>query len=188
MPTSLQSGGVIKLSGSGFGSGSATSEVVADYGHGFFYALEHSAWGNSSISVRVPDLGKQLNVKLHVVAGGQSSKPVSVMIKPEITAVLHSESKKHQLKVGDKGEDVFKITNRPATCRSSGELFDHAEISVVRKRFAEAQFVALPAKGCNRCGKIKVRWYNEPTGRLQYRVKIFSRQFEGICQQRVRHH
>jgi len=185
-PSSVPSGGLIKLAGSGFGAALEKSEVVAGYEGGFFYALEHTAWSNSSISVSVPDMGKRLKVKLYVVAGGQSSKPVSVTIKPEITGVLHGEIKKHQLSVGDKGEDLFKITNRPATCRNSGELFDHAKISVVRKRFAEAQFVALPAKGCSRCSKIKVRWYNEPTGRLQYRLKIFKRQIEGICQQRVR--
>jgi len=186
-PTSLQAGGVIKLTGSGFGSASNTSEVVADYGYGFFYALEHTAWSDASISVRIPDPGKQLNVKLHVVVGRQSSNVISITIKPQITAALHAESKKHQLKVGDKGEDVFKVINRPATCRSSGELFDHAEISFVRKRFAEAQFVALPAKGCSRCGNIKVRWYNEPTGQLAYRVNIFQRRIEGACQPRVRH-
>jgi len=185
-PRAVQAGDVIKLTGSGFGPASATSEVVADYGHGFFYALEHAAWSNSSISVRIPDLGKSLKIRIHIVAGGQSSNAVSVTMKPEITAVLYAKSKIHRLKVGDKGEDVFRVENASAQCGRAGELFDHAEIVFNQKRFSEAQFVALPAKGCSRCGKIRVRWYNEPTGLLQYRLKVFKRRIEGVCRQRVR--
>jgi len=188
IPTSVQSGTAIKLTGSGFGAASSAAKVIADYGRGFLYALEPAGWGNSRISVRVPDLGKSLTVKLYIISGGQRSKPVPVTIKPDIRGRQQDEMRRHQLSVGDKGEDVFSVSNISAMCGKSGTVFDHAEIVFDKKRFSDAQFVSLPKKGCKRCGNIRVRWYNEPTGQLAYRVNIFQRHIEGICQSRIRHH
>lgn len=186
VPALLPAGAEISLTGSGFGAASAASEVVADYGHGFFYTLKYSDWNDRTIRLRIPDLGKSLTPQLRVVKGRQYSNSVRVTIRPDIRSGGHGESRAHQLGIGDKGEDIFKVINHPPTCGNVGQRFDHAEIIYDKKRFAEAQFVALPARGCSRCGAIKVHWYNEPTGSLQYRMKIFRRQIEGVCRQMVR--
>ncbi len=187
-PSHVVAGSELSLNGSGFGAVPGMSEVVADYGSGLFYVLKHTFWSDKRIRVKVPDLGRHLHIKLRVRSAHQSSKAVSIIIKPDIKPQQQGSIRKaHALSVGDKGEDVFKISNSPALCGKQGTLFDHAEIKFDKKRFADAQFVSLPKKGCSRCGNIRVRWYNEPTGKLAYRVNIFQRRIEGVCSQRIRH-
>lgn len=188
-PSRVMAGSEISLSGPNFGAVLGSSKVIADYGHGFFYVLKHTSWSNHTITLKVPDLGKSLRVKLRIQSANQRSNSVTITIKPDIRKSQQKEIKKvHVLNVGDKGEDIFKVVNKSGSCGKAGELFDHAEIRFVKKRFSEAQFVSLPAKGCTRCGDIRVRWYNEPTGKLEYRMSIFQRRIEGVCEQRVWHH
>jgi len=187
IPMQSTSGSVVRLNGAGFGVASISSEVIADYGNGFLYALKHTLWSDSAIQLKIADLGKNLSVKLHIKVGSTRSNIVSITLKPDIRGRADDSSKrKHALKVGDKGEDGFNVTNQPAACNKAGELFDHALIRFDKQRFAEAQFVALPIKGCFRCRDIKVRWYNEPTGRLEYTLVIFRRQISGSCRQWIR--
>jgi len=188
-PVHVMAGSEISLSSPNFGTVPGSSKVIADYGNGFFYVLKHTSWSNHTITLKVPDLGKSLRVKLRIQSADQRSNSVTITMKPDIRKSQQKPIKKtHTLDVGDKGEDIFKVSNKFASCGKVGTLFDHAEITFVKKRFSEAQFVSLPAKGCARCGDIRARWYNEPTGKLEYRVSIFQRWVEGVCRQRVWHH
>lgn len=188
-PSRVVAGSEVSLNGNGFGAVPGASEVVADYGSGLSYVLKLTSWSDQRIRVKVPDLGRHLHINLRVRSAHQSSNAVSIAIKPDIKPQQQGSIRKiHALSVGDKGEDVFKVSNSPTLCGKQGTLFDHAEIKFDKKRFADAQFVSLPKKGCSRCGNIRVRWYNEPTGKLAYRVNIFQRHIEGVCTQRIRHH
>jgi len=187
-PYNMVAGSEVSIAGSGFGAIQGSSEVVADYGKGLLYVLKPVEWHDRRIKLKVPDLGRNLRLKLRVYSKHQYSNAVFITIKPDIKPSRQSNLQKtHMLSVGDKGEDIFRISNSPAVCGKVGTVFDHAEIKFNQKRFADAQFIALPKKGCSRCGDIHVRWYNEPTGKLAYRVNIFQRRIEGVCPQRIRH-
>jgi len=184
----LLAGSVVHLSGTGFGNSSGASEVIADYGRGFRYALAPVSWNDRSIKVKIPDFGKGLKIRLQIKVNQVTSNPVGVTLVPIIKSAPQVQSNRaHTLSVGDKGEDQFTLVNQSAACNRTGELYHHAQIQFVKKRFADAQFVSLPAQNCSRCRDIRVRWYNEPTGLLYYRLLLFKRRIQGICPQRIRH-
>lgn len=85
-----------------------------------------------------------------------------------------------KLNVGNKGEELIDVSQQ-ATCGQAAWVYDHAELVIDRKRFGNAQFVALPQTGCLVCEPIKVRWYHEPTGYLTFSVNIFRRQVTRQC-------
>ncbi len=184
-PRIVDAGGQVILKTSDAGAASAAMRVVADYGDNFYYALNILQQTRNSLTVRVPDLGKHLKIKLFVESGSQKSNPVFIKLKPVIEARRNPAAKSHRLLVGDKGEDRYPVKNIPASCGKKGEAFDHASIHFLKKRFAEAQFITLPDKNCRRCKDIRVRWYNEPTGELVYQLQIFRRVIEGLCRKNV---
>ncbi len=89
--------------------------------------------------------------------------------------------REHALNVGDKGEDRFDLSVAPPACGETVLAYDHADIEFLRKRFADARIVRVPSKACLRCSPLVVRWYNEPTGYLKYRLRIHLRPVEGRC-------
>jgi len=184
-PASVQAGKEIVISGSGFGSQGKGSELIASYGDGFFYALKPIFWSASVITVVVPDLGKSLKPGLQVkTAAGESCEHV-LNLMPHLL-VEQSPVYEHRLKVGEKGEDSFPLQYKHPACGQTGMLFSQARVYVSKRRFADAQMVAVPEPYCRSCKPLKVRWYNEPTGFIQYHIGIKKRVIEGICPNQIR--
>lgn len=71
------------------------------------------------------------------------------------------------LKVGAKGEDVIDVSS------TGGCVFHHAELVWLERRFADAQFVQIPQRGCWECEPLIVRWYHEPTGKAHFQVRVY---------------
>jgi len=183
-PDTIIAGQSILISGSGFSS-NKNIEVIADYGHGFKYKLEITKYSANNIQTRIPDLGKNLNINVFIKKDNVSSNKKNIIIKP-ISTQINKKTIKHTLMIGDKGEDIFKINNKPASCHQAGEIFNNANINFIQKQFSEAQFISLPKKLCSKCKEIKILWYNEPTGQLRYQLQIIKRKISGICQQYIR--
>jgi len=184
-PASVEAGKEVVIFGSGFASQGKDSEVVASYGGGFAYVLKALFWSANAITVVVPDLGKSLAPVLQVKTATGLSNVRSVQLKSRLL-VEKSPVYDHRLQVGEKGEDLFLIKNTVPDCGQTGVLFSRASIKVTKRRFADAQLVAVPESNCLTCKPIKVHWYNEPTGFIQYHIEIKKRLIEGICHDRKR--
>lgn len=88
------------------------------------------------------------------------------------------------LLVGNKGEEVLDVSVSGKACGARW-LFDHAVISVVSERFGAAQFVSLPEPGCTQCQPLRVRWFHEPTGNLDFEVHVYRRHVFKSCSEAV---
>jgi len=187
-PASVAAGKAVVISGSGFGAPRKSATVVADYGNGFFYLLKPSSWSARTIVVEVPDLGKGLQPVLQVNAESGSSNLRVLHLLPRMV-IEKSPVYEHRLKVGEKGEDVFEMKRSALGCGQSGAMFIEAGVHVDERRFADAQLIAAPESHCRSCEPFTVRWYNEPTGFIQYHIEVKKRLIEGICPaQRLRIH
>ncbi len=82
--------------------------------------------------------------------------------------------------VGNKGEEHIDVS-MPAECGNEQWVFDHAEIAVRRNRYGGAQITQLPARGCQRCEPIVVRWFHEPTGFIAFDVNVYRRRERTEC-------
>ena len=103
-------------------------------------------------------------------------------VTPGMVPDLLFFERKHDLKVGDRGEDIFDVrTSRPA-CGETVLAFDHARIIYKHQRFGEAEIVRSPPAGCTAsCSPLVVRWYHEPTGSLIYQVHVYRKRIAGKC-------
>jgi hypothetical protein len=101
----------------------------------------------------------------------------------------HSPFFRHQstLLVGDKGEQVLDVSAFDASCGTTVWAFDHAELLVHDARFAHAQLVQIPDAGCVTCRPLVVRWFHEPTGRLDFSIEVFRRPILLQCGDRDPH-
>ncbi|NJN46541.1 MAG: hypothetical protein HC808_08740 [Candidatus Competibacteraceae bacterium] len=194
------SGGDITITGSGFGKSCKQCEVIADYGGGFKYALPSKSWTDTRVVAQIADLNKSLNVGISIKAHAGNSNTVKHRLKRQIEPArehrrpLPAKAKSdvllfdHQssLAVGDKGERTLDVSGSPPACNQSGQVFDHAQLVYGKRRFGEAQIVAAPPSGCDRCSPLRVRWYHEPTGRLHFQVHVYRRIVEGVCKDRIR--
>lgn len=84
------------------------------------------------------------------------------------------------LLVGDKGEQRLDV-RVPADQCGTVWAFDHAVLTVLDSRFADAQLVEIPEAGCTECRPLIVRWYHEPTGRIHFKVDVYRRRAEKLC-------
>ncbi len=187
------------ISGNGFGSRCPQCEVVVDYGKGFKYSTPIKSWSDKNIKIIINDLNKGLNVRVYAkTADGESNKvkytikainhPARKLTRPvpsgSVQGLLMFE-KKSKLTVGDKGEESYKVNTPAPTCNNSALIFDRAEL-VQKGRFGEAKIISSPNPECTNCGPLKVRWYHEPTGNLEFQVHVYRREVQGICQDKVR--
>jgi hypothetical protein len=74
----------------------------------------------------------------------------------------------------------------PPSCGQQALVFEQARIVYSQQRFAQAQVVHSPVAGCINCTPLKVRWYNEPTGKLTYQLHVYRRHVSGICPGQIR--
>ena len=190
--------GVTTLAGSGFGESCKGCEVIADYGT-LRYALEVQEWSDRHIRLSVPDLNLRRQVELRVVTpGGRSNGlrlqvPLRLVPAVETTRIkqppprdLLAFYKDSRQKVGAKGVEDFDVSAHAPACGGTALLYDHANIVFGKRRFGDAQIVATPRTGCTSCEPLKVRWYHEPTGYLEFQVQVYRRRVEGICAARKR--
>jgi len=184
-PAFVKAGSVVSIVGSGFGSSLSSSAVIANYGDGFSYALKVEYWSDHLIKISVPDLGKSLNLILRVNTIEGISNPTALHLIANLM-IEHSPAYQHQLKVGDKGEEVLRIRNKKPTCGNAGTMFAEAGVHVIQQRFADARIVAMPKASCIQCQPVTVRWFNEPTGFIQYRIDVTKREIEGVCPDQTR--
>ena len=189
----------ILINGNGFGSKCQQCEVVVDYGKGFKYLASIQSWNDKSIKADIPDLNKGLAVQVSVKTKDAESNKTNYQIKPivlpagNLNRIVPAGSvqnllmfeKKSDLAVGDKGEESYNVNSSLPACNNTGFIFEHAEL-VQKGRFGEARIISTPNSGCTSCSPLKVRWYHEPTGNLDYQVHVFRRQVQGICQDKVR--
>lgn len=194
-------GKIVTLTGHRFGPRCADCEVVADYGE-FKYALPIDSWQAGEIRVALLDLGVGKRASLQIRASSGSSTAVDMplpttLIPPQrvraTTAVDSSAEwqifeRSYDLSIGDKGTDSFDVSQPPAACGETAQVFHSAEVVIGRHtRFGDARKVASPPSGCSHCSPVKVRYYFEPTGKLDYQLHVYRREIDGICLERIRH-
>ena len=183
------------LLGSGFGKACGKCEVIIDYGKGQRYAAKILGWSSTSIKLIVPNVGLGDRVKLQVKTPRGESSAISYKINPMILPkknVNHSvksntlkglevHSFSYDAKLGGKGKDKINVSvNRPK-CGEEVWVFDRGNIVFKSKRFGDAKIQSSPKRGCIKCSPLAVKWYHEPTGRIDYQVHIYKRKIVGLC-------
>ncbi len=184
---SASKGDRIIISGKNFGDKCTRCEVLAKYSKSLTYSLPVERWSRDKITARLPDLNQNnLNVNLRVKTkeGATPRRPFRIRRQEKLLSTI---LRQHMLRVGDKGEDVFKIPGGKLSCNKPTEIFNRSELRILERRFADASIIKRPSPGCEQCSPVVVRWYNEPTGRLKYELRIYTRTVEGICTDRLRH-
>lgn len=183
---SYGSGGNIVIFGKNFGSHCGTCEVLVQYSRSLGYSAPIKSWGKSRIDIELPDLNQnETALLLSIKTPHAQSNKKPFKLKRRYT-VSKREKRSHALNVGDKGEDKFLIESNHPQCGNTTQVFDHAEIQILKQRFSNAQIVQSPAAGCVRCNPVIVRWYNEPTGSITYVFKVIDRTVQGACKNRQR--
>lgn len=174
------------IHGRDFGGPCKICEVLVQYSRSLSYSVPITAWTTSRIDIEIPDLNqeeKKLQLRVRTAQGESRKEPLTLKRQHSI---LKREKRSHALRVGDKGEDVFQIESYHPQCGKSANIFDHAELKMLKQRFADAQIIDTPIGGCRRCKSVTVRWYNEPTGSITYELTIIGRTVQGICKNQVR--
>lgn len=183
---SLVSGNKITITGTGFGEKCADCEVIATYSSRVRYSLLVTMWSDRKIKTsipRLPESSSRVSIQIHTEKGLSNSRVLTMNSRERLVA---TETRSHDLSVGDKGEDKFKLQGKKPACGAKALLFSRADIKFLEKRFSDAKVVASPSPGCITCGPVVVRWYNEPTGKLKYELRLFSQSYDGICPERLR--
>ena len=195
---SIANNNVVKMRGQ-FGEKCSKCYVEAVYSPTFKYRYQPRQWNERNIQFEALDLNEGFSLKLRVVtsAGFSEFKKVALFPiiipsdknkKPVSSTFVDSRTffeRRHDLKVGEKGEDSFEVSSKPAACNTKSNVFDHASIVYRDNRFSNAQIIQLPKNNCIKCKPLKVRWYNEPTGRLIYQLHVFRRQVYGACKNKI---
>lgn len=184
---SASTGDRIVISGKHFGARCPHCEVLARYSRQLTYSLPVERWSPERITARLPDLNQNnlaVNLRVKTRNGSTPQRPFRIRRQEKLQSTL---LRQHMLRVGDKGEDVFKIPGGKLACNKPTALFNRSELRIVERRFADASIIKRPSPGCEQCSPVVVRWYNEPTGRLKYELRIYTRTVEGICTDRLRH-
>lgn len=193
-------GTVATLSGRNFGALCRRCQVVADF-KGHRYALPVRQWDDHKIVVDYFDFGWGLISTIIVLAADGVSESVDVAAEPVLVGAtehgkyLGSEeynglkvyTRKYNDSMGGKGADQFDVSSNLPRCGELGLVFEQAEVVVGRRtRFGEAKIVSAPAASCVKCDPVKIGYYWEPTGRLDYQLQVVRRQVAGVCADRIR--
>lgn len=195
-----QVGETTTLSGRYFGPRCEHCEVVADYGS-FKYALPIERWEADRISVTLPDLGVGKSASLEVRTDAGRSAPVLLTLPKKLIPMqrldkmasadtagdLQYFERSYDLSIGGKGTDSFDVSQPQPTCGETAKVFDSADIVIGRHtRFGDARKVESPQSGCAICSPVKVRYYFEPTGKLEYQLHVYRREISGVCDEQIR--
>jgi hypothetical protein len=193
------SGKELRLQGNDFGAQQCRQcEVIAHFGN-FKYSLDVISWNDKSIKAHLADLGKGTRASIRVVTEAGPAKPVKVRVPEQRLPKrasgkwvkqpnkdLLSHTRRYDSSLGGKGEEKFDVGQPWPACQQSAPVFDSAEIVLGRRtRFGEAQIVRMPEAGCEKC-QVTVRYYWEPTGRLEYQLHVNRKIVEGVCKAQMR--
>jgi hypothetical protein len=172
----------VQINGEGFGSRCNDCQVIIDYGD-LRYRAEVLMWSDRHIRIRVADINRDLKLKLKLIGETAESSWVGLTIKrtrvppkdfEHAVSTAMDGFQTYDLassrSVGARGEQSIDVSAEAPLCGEAGLLFDHARIAFRQRRFGDAQIVAMPAAGCSACAPLLVRWYHEPTGRIDYQV------------------
>lgn len=189
--------GQIEIRGLYFGEMCKSCGVIANYGS-LRYQLEVRSWSDNRLLVRTPDFNRGDSIQLRVHREGQYSAwitaPVIARVIPaeDLTEVVTVPTLglaifdfKSDQRVGAKGDHHYTVSHAPPTCGKPALLFDHARVLFRARRFGDAQIISTPSPGCTQCEPIVVRWYHEPTGRLDYQLQVYHRPVEAPCGNRI---
>lgn len=108
---------------------------------------------------------------------GSAAQEEGGLVADPRTPYFHLESDRA---VGDRGEISLDVSTPGQHC-GRRLVFERAEIEVLRNRFGDVQFVALPQQGCEVCSPLVVRWMHEPTGHLEFNVNVYRRDSATPC-------
>lgn len=189
--------GQIEIHGLYFGEMCNTCGVIANYGS-LLYQLEILHWSDDSLLVSTPDFNQGDSIQLRVYREGQYSTwitaPVIAQVIPaeDLTQVQAKPAQgmaifdfRSDQRVGAKGDHHYTVSHAPPTCGKPALLFDHARVLFRARRFGDAQIISTPSPGCTQCEPIVVRWYHEPTGRLDYQLQVYHRLVQAPCGNRI---
>jgi hypothetical protein len=184
------------LRGEGFGSACSGCEVLVTYTDGFRYSVPVEEWSDRAIRVQVPDLNRDVTLRVAVKAGKAISNALPVQLRPRVLSPAQLKSaapgvaalfeRSSEIKVGNRGEELYTVSVSGPGCGQRAWVFDHARIRHIRQRFGEAQIVSQPQEPCVQCEPVQVRWYHEPTGYLHFQLEVYRREIDGACPARVR--
>lgn len=183
-----------------FGKDCKRCEIVVDYGKGFKYAYRPERWRVDKLVFTAKDLGRATRVKITVTTSSDKTRALAYRLKLKLSpsrmpsrAVATSKidnkfiyAENHQDGFGGKGLDEFNYAQPSSSCGKKSEVFHKAGIVIVKKRFGDARIEKQAVSGCKNCGPIKVRWYHEPTGQINYQLHIQRRIIEVECQKVIR--
>ncbi len=195
----LVRGRLVQLSGS-FGPACPACEVRVVYSNGLTYAYKPLHWHNHRIQFTIEDLGAQANVRVYVMSKDGPGNSLPFTIQPDLEPDrLHGEtnqsgpgdgtkvfSKRHADPFGGSGKDQFNVSSKLAACGKQEKRFHRAELVINNQRFGKARIIQQPTMGCKNCQPIKVEWYHEPTGFIEYQLLVQKRIIDGICPDRIR--
>jgi len=189
--------GQIELHGLYFGEMCESCGVIGNY-DSLLYQHEILHWSDNSLLVRTPDFNLGDSIKLRVHREGRYSGWISA---PVLTRVIPAEDLseivtlppkglaifdfRSDQSVGAKGDHHYAVSHAPPICGEPALLFDHARILFRARRFGDAQIISTPSPGCTQCEPIVVRWYHEPTGRLDYQLQVYHRLVDAPCSSRI---
>lgn len=189
------SGFDVELSGRGFAKPCAKCEVIIDYGRGQRYAAKFTKWSDQKIMASIPDIGLGLKVKIHVKTPKAESNKVGFSIKKlsrpaeKINRFINNKgidglalhNYKYSEKMGGRGEDKINVSSLLPKCGKTGYVFDQAAVVYKQQRFGKVNISKNPKSGCIKCPPLRVQWFHEPTGQLEYQVQVYSREIVGAC-------
>jgi hypothetical protein len=191
---------LVQLSGE-FGPACPTCEVRVKYSGGLTYAYKPVNWRNDSIQFKIEDLGRQADVGIYVLTAEGPSNTRAFTIPPNLqpdslqntaTSLAANEhrntfSYRHDNPYGGKGKDRLNVSSKPAACGQQEKRFHRLELVIAKQRFGDARIAQRPKPNCQHCLPVAVEWYHEPTGEIEYRLRLQYRIVEGICSDRIRH-
>lgn len=178
--------GSIVLKGERFNTQCKQCEVLVKYSRLIEYSVDVKSWNNNKIIASLPDLNQNEDmVKIQIRSGRYRSKSIPHKLR-RVVSLKRKLQRDHSLSVGEKGEDKFEVGTKSPVCGNDTNVFDHANLSIKKKRYADAVLVHSPRSGCTTCDPITVRWFNEPTGKIKYDLLIYERKISGACKNKIR--
>ncbi len=192
-------GNRVELQGD-FGKDCQRCEIIVDYAGKLRYAYRPLQWHQSKMTFSIKDFGISPSVKISVFTStGETRsllyrlklklKPPSFPTKPVTATRIDNKtvfSKKHGDKFGGKGVDQFSFQAPQLSCGKPSEVYHGASVVIKKRRFGDVRIDRQPKSACKRCQPLKVSWYHEPTGYIDYQLHIQRRVVEGSCQKNIR--
>ncbi|PCJ50567.1 MAG: hypothetical protein COA74_01965 [Gammaproteobacteria bacterium] len=175
-----------------FGENCAGCEIRVSYSPHFIYAYKPELWTPNRLVFKLKDFGLSTRVSISVKTATGISAPIrhDIKLKFENNSSkndgLNRISKAHKDPFGGKGIDRFDVSSQKPFCNKQQAVFHSAKLLIKSNRFGDARIEHRPTQGCTSCSKLSIRWFHEPTGKIEYQIKIQKRLIDGICSTKER--